>query len=147
MKTVAFHSPKYPLGTIAAYGPDNKVATKLAVSVFLRPGDMEPIELRRWFSDSGDARNNTTIRAEVAEFLQRHGVKETVRSDRIMGCPHEEGKDYPVGEACPQCPFWRDIDRFTHKPIIRAGTERPKVGRNEPCPCGSGKKFKKCCGQ
>lgn len=24
--------------------------------------------------------------------------------------------------------------------------ERPKVGRNEPCPCGSGKKFKKCCG-
>jgi preprotein translocase subunit SecA len=23
--------------------------------------------------------------------------------------------------------------------------ERPKIGRNEPCPCGSGKKFKKCC--
>ena len=22
-----------------------------------------------------------------------------------------------------------------------------KVGRNEPCPCGSGKKFKKCCGR
>lgn len=24
--------------------------------------------------------------------------------------------------------------------------EEPKVGRNDPCPCGSGKKFKKCCG-
>jgi SEC-C motif-containing protein len=24
--------------------------------------------------------------------------------------------------------------------------EKPKVGRNDPCPCGSGKKFKKCCG-
>lgn len=24
--------------------------------------------------------------------------------------------------------------------------EQPKVGRNDPCPCGSGKKFKKCCG-
>ncbi|MGE3189469.1 MAG: SEC-C metal-binding domain-containing protein [Vicinamibacterales bacterium] len=23
----------------------------------------------------------------------------------------------------------------------------PKVGRNEPCPCGSGKKYKKCCGR
>jgi uncharacterized protein YecA (UPF0149 family) len=23
---------------------------------------------------------------------------------------------------------------------------RQKVGRNEPCPCGSGKKYKKCCG-
>jgi uncharacterized protein len=31
----------------------------------------------------------------------------------------------------------------------RASTLRrevPKVGRNDDCPCGSGKKFKKCCG-
>ncbi len=27
--------------------------------------------------------------------------------------------------------------------VVRAS---PKVGRNEPCPCGSGKKYKKCCG-
>jgi preprotein translocase subunit SecA len=26
--------------------------------------------------------------------------------------------------------------------IIRA---EPKIGRNDPCPCGSGKKYKKCC--
>jgi preprotein translocase subunit SecA len=25
--------------------------------------------------------------------------------------------------------------------------ELPKAGRNEPCPCGSGKKFKSCCGR
>ena len=30
-----------------------------------------------------------------------------------------------------------------HDPLRRA---TPKVGRNEPCPCGSGKKFKRCCG-
>jgi preprotein translocase subunit SecA len=30
------------------------------------------------------------------------------------------------------------------KPIINAG---PRVGRNDDCPCGSGKKFKKCCGK
>jgi preprotein translocase subunit SecA len=29
------------------------------------------------------------------------------------------------------------------KPVKR---DTPKVGRNEPCPCGSGKKYKKCCG-
>lgn len=29
------------------------------------------------------------------------------------------------------------------KPLTR---EAPKVGRNDPCPCGSGIKFKKCCG-
>jgi preprotein translocase subunit SecA len=27
---------------------------------------------------------------------------------------------------------------------IRTG---PKIGRNQPCPCGSGKKYKKCCGR
>ena len=38
-------------------------------------------------------------------------------------------------------------DHHHHHPrqqtIIR---EEPKVGRNDPCPCGSGKKYKKCCG-
>lgn len=29
------------------------------------------------------------------------------------------------------------------KPVVRAA---PKTGRNDPCPCGSGRKFKKCCG-
>lgn len=33
--------------------------------------------------------------------------------------------------------------RHTHAPVSRG----VKVGRNEPCPCGSGKKFKKCCGR
>ena len=29
------------------------------------------------------------------------------------------------------------------KPVVR---DEPKVGRNDPCPCGSGKKYKRCCG-
>jgi len=27
-------------------------------------------------------------------------------------------------------------------PFVR---DEPKIGRNDPCPCGSGKKYKKCC--
>ena len=30
------------------------------------------------------------------------------------------------------------------KPVVNEG---PKVGRNDPCPCGSGKKYKQCCGK
>jgi preprotein translocase subunit SecA len=29
------------------------------------------------------------------------------------------------------------------KPLVR----EPKIGRNDPCPCGIGKKYKKCCGK
>jgi len=41
---------------------------------------------------------------------------------------------------------WRYVDgkvKSTKEPVVASG---PKVGRNDPCPCGSGKKFKKCCG-
>jgi SEC-C motif domain protein len=41
---------------------------------------------------------------------------------------------------------WQFIDGDYVKPetFVR---EAPKVGRNDPCPCGSGKKHKKCCGK
>ena len=40
-------------------------------------------------------------------------------------------------------PASRAIEAFDHDlPYVRA---EPKVGRNDPCPCGSGKKYKKCC--
>ena len=36
-----------------------------------------------------------------------------------------------------------DFEEVRSTPFVR---EAPKVGRNDPCPCGSGKKYKKCCG-
>ena len=39
--------------------------------------------------------------------------------------------------------LYHDGDMVKPKPVVR---DKPKVGRNEPCPCGSGKKYKKCCG-
>ena len=35
---------------------------------------------------------------------------------------------------------------WTHSAITPIRRDKPKVGRNDPCSCGSGKKFKKCCG-
>lgn len=39
--------------------------------------------------------------------------------------------------------LWKYVGRGKGKSVAR---ETPKVGRNDPCPCGSGQKFKKCCG-
>ena len=39
--------------------------------------------------------------------------------------------------------YYVDGDMVKPKPVVREGA---KVGRNEPCPCGSGKKHKRCCG-
>ena len=70
--------------------------------------------MRTWTTQLVDVRHDSTIAAEVAAFLREYGVTESVASDRMMGCPHEEGVDYPMGRSCPRCPFWATIDWFTH---------------------------------
>ncbi len=50
------------------------------------------------------------------------------------------GEGLPLSEL-PNLAAWL---RGTSAP---APVSRPKMGRNEPCPCGTGKKFKKCCGR
>ncbi len=58
------------------------------------------------------------------EFCNHHEVSNFVKE--------EDGWKFADGELVGE------------KPIMR---EEPKVGRNDPCPCGSGKKYKKCCGR
>jgi hypothetical protein len=101
----------YPVGTIAFYGPDNRRATKVAVSIIRQEG-AEP-ELRRWLSETGDVRTDGTILAEIGAYLRQHSVHSVAMADGIIGCPHEEGIDYPMGEVCPQCPYWKGRSRWT----------------------------------
>jgi hypothetical protein len=106
----------YPVATVAFYGPDDRCATKVVVAVFAAEG-AEPNPLERWFSEDCDVRSDRGIGNEMLEFIQRHGVKSVVMTDRIIGCPHEEGIDYPEGQACPRCPFWAYRDRWSGEVI------------------------------
>ena len=102
----------FPMATITYYGPDDQRASKVAVGVFLEEGG-EPASLERWFTDAIDTRADPGVNEAIVHFLQQHGVKSVVLPDRILGCPHEEGTDYPDGEKCPACSFWAIRDRFT----------------------------------
>lgn len=108
---------RFPVGLLNTYGPDSTRATKLVAVVVKSANPQEENILHRWLVNEGEIRNDLTIAAEIAAFFKQHGVKETVATDRIIGCPHEEGIDYPMGRTCPRCPFWANIDRFTHEPI------------------------------
>ena len=96
-------SPKYPIGTVATYGPDDKTTTKIAAGVILHDG--AEVIMKRWV-----ATNVTTspkVQQEMKDFFVQHGVKSVAMSEGNMGCPHEEGEDFPHGEDCPFCPFWK----------------------------------------
>jgi len=105
----------FPLATVAFYGPDDQRASKLVIGIITHDG-AEP-KLRRWYSDDSDLRSVPQIESEIKAFMKELDVVSVSMVDRIIGCPHEEGIDYPDGESCPQCPFWRGRDRFTGERI------------------------------
>ena len=101
---------EFPQATLAFYGPDDKTATKAVLGVFLREGGEST--LYRFFSEVKDVRFRINVQESILARLREHQVRSLIVLDRIFGCPHEEGIDYPMGEACPQCPFWKDRDRY-----------------------------------
>jgi len=102
----------YPAATIAFYGPDAHRATKVVVGIVRSEGG-EPDPLERWYAEEGDIRKSPSVFEEILELIEREGVRSVVMPDRIIGCPHEEGIDYPEGEVCPMCPYWANRDRWT----------------------------------
>lgn len=103
----------YPMATIAFYGPDNKRASKVVCAI-LKTEDADPEPMRKWFTQS-DAMKSEAVSKQVMAFLEENRAVSVAMADSIMGCPHEEGIDYPEGEPCPKCPYWKDRDRFTHE--------------------------------
>jgi hypothetical protein len=107
----------FPLATIAFYGEDDKVASKVVVGILLAEKDEDVTFMEKWFQTNTDVRFDPEIKSQIVDFLGKHDVHRVVVVDRIIGCPHEEGVDYPEGEKCPHCPFWANRDRWTGEMI------------------------------
>ncbi len=106
----------HPIATVAFYGPDADRASKVAVGIVVDESD-EVVDMKRWLSDDVDVRADPSIGESIEEFIRGHGVRSVVMTDRIIGCPHEEGPAYPKGQTCPKCPYWADRDRFSGERI------------------------------
>ncbi len=61
----------------------------------------------------------------------------------VMPKPHRELKRVEVARPVSERFAGGEVKKPVNKPIVN---KTAKVGRNDPCPCGSGKKYKKCCG-
>ena len=68
------------------------------------PDDAEPI-IEGWVAT--DVMTNPKVQQELKAFFVRHGVVQVAMTQGNRGCPHEEGEDFPHGEDCPFCPFWK----------------------------------------
>ena len=77
-----------------------------------------------------------------------HAYRELLVTDNLQ----ESRPTFVIPQAAPQQMERERPEMHTNSPegapkVETFRREQPKVGRNEPCPCGSGKKFKKCCGK
>ncbi|MGO5053606.1 SEC-C metal-binding domain-containing protein [Lachnospiraceae bacterium LCP25S3_G4] len=95
----------------------------------------------------------------INESLKEENPIETMEEDTEVSLAFDKEKLYKnmvdaKADWLYELPQWNDIftperQKELYKEQKASGTIRKekKVGRNDPCPCGSGKKYKKCCGK
>ncbi len=113
-------------------------------------GDIDPSEPRRPGSfplPSGDER--------LRWFEERNAPIDAINECSSWVCFRDEDEDSELPDedgqidweerfgASPAPPVYEPTPYTPPQPYIAP----PKIGRNDPCPCGSGKKYKKCCGK
>jgi len=87
-------------------------------------------------------KRETEIERIEREDAEKHAVQQRAMQMR-HGAEPAAGDEEAPSAAPPPRSSARPQPRVTVQPIRRDG---PKIGRNDPCPCGSGQKFKKCHG-
>jgi preprotein translocase subunit SecA len=106
----------------------DRIYEEIATSMFRSATSAEAIE--SFFENlSGMQIQHQEVSALDAAMAQQMSSP-TATSSGGLGAPP------PGMEIPPQAP---------PPTVVRQGIE--KVGRNDPCPCGSGRKYKKCCGK
>lgn len=95
----------------------------------------------------------------INESLVEENPIETMEEDTVVSLVYDKEKLYKnmvdaKADWLYELPQWDEIfseekRKELYKEQKNSGTIRKekKVGRNDPCPCGSGKKYKKCCGK
>lgn len=110
----------------------------------LRPdqrADYDPVATQHW-ADKSEWLKLEIIETGAGGKDDEEGTVEFIASYRQKGNTHVH---HEVAHFSRRNGIWY----YTDGKIVTPGTVRnegPKIGRNDPCPCGSGKKYKKCCG-
>lgn len=103
--------------------------------------DFSAEDTKKW-SDGSEWLGLTVARTEGGGPDDAHGLVEFSARFRAAGQEHEHAEIAKFEKVDGAWLYAGMVE--THEEPFRR--ESPKVGRNDPCPCGSGKKYKKCCG-
>ena len=129
---------------------------KLKEGIGLRAyGHRDPLNEYKNEAFSGFSALIASIEDEAAEMIFK---LQPARQERVSGVfsrgsqqmVHPEGSSARPAEPRPGLGDDEEMSSAGEKasrPVATVRNTESKVGRNDPCPCGSGKKYKKCCGK
>jgi preprotein translocase subunit SecA len=90
-----------------------------------------------------DPKSSTSARLRAAIFILSHALPCPAKQRRATPTLPKSAQEPVAQEPATQNPdFVHKNAQIPQQPYRRPG---PKTGRNDRCPCGSGKKFKQCC--
>ena len=103
-------------------------------------GDVDREHTEKWATEAtwhgleivSTERGTETDEDGIVEFIARYAIK----GGEYLH--HERSEFRKIDDTW----YYIDGEMVKPKPVVR---DAPRVGRNDPCPCNSGKKYKKCC--
>lgn len=138
--------------------PDSLEALEVAADIYQECGDLAAaerharryVDVARGKGDIGDLRYAMYT---LADILLDRGKLDAARevdeeADALLLAEEDQAESEFLfnEEHDPHCQFCNTPAHWqpARQPVVRA---QPKIGRNQSCPCGSGAKYKKCCGR
>jgi hypothetical protein len=126
------------VGQLKSYESNDETLNAFLILSLVELGATETIgTIREAFADD---RVDLAVMGDVEDVEIEMGLR-TTRSTPPPPNPFHQLLGYdPIEALAEEMPGYEDLP-YEDIPIRRP----VKIGRNEPCPCGSGKKYKKCC--
>ena len=90
------------------------------------------------------AEGEERVRKEL-EWCSETGIADTIEELRHWAAFAEKPATRSAPQSTPPPPHFAESWEPTEPVAAPVASRGRRVGRNDPCPCGSGKKFKKCC--
>ena len=101
-------------------------------------------QLRQGISLQAYGSKDPVVEYKFAGFDMFNEMKNSIREDTVRMILHARIEQKVEREEVAKVTGTNRDDSIKNGPVKR---DSAKIGRNDPCPCGSGKKYKMCCGR
>lgn len=89
--------------------------------------------------------DNIEVMILIAPITAFHGNQTAITYQQLSQTEIDNLQESIPFHAREMYAHWSDYREETPTPVVLPGTNAPRTGLNNPCPCGSGKPYKKCC--